>query len=145
MATKARRLCRRPCGGYTVAIRRRRIYVTCGVCGGSGPFDVSAARTLPRLGAIDLDPASHAEANRIVRARRFYSEKQNGLRRPWRGRVFINPPGGLVPAFWCRLMLAWHLREIRSAIWIGYSLEQLQTLQGHELEDLPRVSSPIEF
>jgi hypothetical protein len=104
---------------------------------------VEAAREV--LGAIDLDPASHAEANRIVRARRFYTEKQNGLRRPWSGRGFINPPGGLVPAFWCRLMLAWHLREIRSAIWIGYSLEQLQTLQGHELEDLPRVSSPIEF
>jgi len=98
---------------------------------------VEAAREV--LGEIDLDPASHREANRIVRARRFYTEKGNGLRRPWFGRVFINPPGGHVAPFWYRLMVAIAAREITAAIWIGYSLEQLQTLQGYE------VRSPIQF
>jgi|GraSoiStandDraft_4_1057263.scaffolds.fasta_scaffold19853_12 hypothetical protein len=70
MATKARRLCRRPCGGYTVAIRRRRIYVTCGVCGESGPFNVSAARTLARrveglLGRFET-PAPREERARLA-------------------------------------------------------------------------------
>lgn len=70
MATKTRRLCRRPCGGYTVAIRRRRIYVTCGVCGESGPFSVSAARTLARrveglLGRFET-PAPRAERIRLA-------------------------------------------------------------------------------
>lgn len=91
---------------------------------------VDAARKV--LGAIDLDPASHREANRIVRARRFYDERRNGLRQPWGGRVFLNPPGGLVVEFWLRLIDAWQARQITAAIWIGYSLEQLQTLQGYE-------------
>ncbi len=98
---------------------------------------VEAAREV--LGGIDLDPASHAEANREIRARRYYTAKTNGLRREWAGRVFVNPPGGLVAEFWHRLIDAWEAREIVGAIWIGYSLEQLQTLQGYE------VRSPLAF
>ena len=98
---------------------------------------IEAAREV--MGGIDLDPASHLEANRIVRARRFYDARANGLRRPWAGRVLVNPPGGLVAEFWHRLIDAWEAREISAGIWIGYSLEQLQTLQGYE------VRSPIDF
>jgi hypothetical protein len=98
---------------------------------------VEAAREV--LGGIDLDPASHAEANRIIRARRYYDERANGLRRPWSGRVFLNPPGGLVAEFWHRLIDAWEARQIIGAIWIGFSIEQLQTLQGYE------VRSPLAF
>jgi len=98
---------------------------------------VEAAREV--LGGIDLDPASHAEANRVIRARRFYDERANGLRRPWSGRVFLNPPGGLVAEFWHRLIDAWEARQITAAIWIGFSIEQLQTLQGYE------VRSPLAF
>lgn len=97
-----------------------------------------AARELAG-GAIDLDPASSAEANRIIRARRFYDERANGLRRKWAGFVFVNAPGGLVPEFWHRLIDAWEAGDIRGGIWIGYSIEQLQTLQGYE------IRSPLEF
>ena len=44
------------------------------------------------LGGIDLDPASHAIAQQTVRAKTFFTAADNGLDRPWRGRVWLNPP-----------------------------------------------------
>jgi len=81
------------------------------------------------MGGIDLDPASHEEANRIVKAARYFTAEDGGLAQVWSGRVLLNPPGGLVNPFWLALMLAWRDLNIEQAIWIGYSLEQLQTLQ----------------
>lgn len=51
---------------------------------------VDAARNV--MGRIDTDPASHAVANRVVQATRIYTRDDNGLQRPWNGRVWINPP-----------------------------------------------------
>lgn len=90
------------------------------------PF-VEAAREV--MGGIDLDPASHEEANVRIKAVRFYSAEDNGLNQSWHGRIFLNPPGGLVAAFWLKMLEEWLFGHMRQAIWIGYSLEQLQTLQ----------------
>ena len=46
------------------------------------------------LGAIDLDPSSCEEANKIVAAKKIYTKDDDGLSRDWFGRVFLNPPYG---------------------------------------------------
>lgn len=44
------------------------------------------------LGSIDLDPASCAIANTVVKATRFFDKTTNGLLLPWQGNVWLNPP-----------------------------------------------------
>lgn len=44
------------------------------------------------LGAIDLDPATDLYPQQWIKARFFYVEKDDGLTKPWFGRVFVNPP-----------------------------------------------------
>jgi ParB family chromosome partitioning protein len=82
---------------------------------------IEAARQV--MGGIDLDPASCAEANQIVKATRFYSEQSNGLLQPWHGNIWLNPPYGMHPsgksnmAVWSkRLIDLYHRGDVRQAI-----------------------------
>lgn len=91
-----------------------------------------AARTVLG-GSIDLDPASCTLANATVQARVFYSS--HGAARPWFGSMLINPPGRQVGEFWARLAAeaANVFANFEHAVWIGFSLEQLATLQKYAL------------
>ena len=51
---------------------------------------IEAARQV--LGAIDLDPASSDEAQAVVQAARYFTLADDGLRKRWQGRVWMNPP-----------------------------------------------------
>ena len=67
-------------------------------------YILDAAREV--MGAIDLDPASSAEANRVVRAGCYFDKASDGLTMLWYGRVFLNPPyaRGLVNKFVDKLL-----------------------------------------
>jgi hypothetical protein len=55
---------------------------------------IASVRTV--LGEIDLDPASCAAANKVVKAGKFFTGKDKGEKREWFGRVFVNPPYGVI-------------------------------------------------
>ena len=70
------------------------------------------------LGHIDLDPASSAQANEVVRADRFFTEKQNGLEQDWFGRVWLNPPYAqpFIADFARKLLVELEIGRVESAI-----------------------------
>jgi ParB family chromosome partitioning protein len=57
------------------------------------------------MGGIDLDPASSDRAQELVQAAVYYTKDDDGLTRPWSGRVWMNPPysKGLIWPFCERL------------------------------------------
>ena len=67
------------------------------------PADI-VARVLMCLGKIDVDPCSD-EAD-TVPATIHYHETEDGLTRPWEGRVYMNPPYGDVIAAWVEKLVA---------------------------------------
>lgn len=107
-------------------------------------------------GTIELDPATSYHWNKTIQAKRIFT-RANAERNPasvdwsFASTILLNPPGGLVSAFWAALM-RWRLQRLAiaavpkapkaharfRAVWVGYSLEQLATLQDHEL-------SPLDF
>ena len=44
------------------------------------------------MGSIDLDPASTEIANRVVGAKTFFTEEDDGLKKEWTGNIWLNPP-----------------------------------------------------
>jgi hypothetical protein len=51
---------------------------------------IEAARAV--LGEIDLDPASSDFAQKVIRAKSYFTKAQDGLTKEWFGRVWLNPP-----------------------------------------------------
>jgi phage N-6-adenine-methyltransferase len=54
------------------------------------PKYIEAVREV--LGTIDLDPASHERPQSWIKAARYFTKEDDGLRHLWRGTVFLNPP-----------------------------------------------------
>lgn len=51
---------------------------------------IEAARLL--MGEIDCDPASCDLAQRVVKASRYFTKANDGLKQDWTGNVWLNPP-----------------------------------------------------
>lgn len=63
-------------------------------------------------GSINLDPASSAEANEVVKAERFYSIDEDGLTKPWSGTVWLNPPFNQWQDWTPRILSEWRRGEV---------------------------------
>jgi hypothetical protein len=61
---------------------------------------------LSALGDFDLDPAACVEPRPWPTAKQHYTIHDNGLKKPWHGRVWLNPPygGPSVVGPWMRRM-----------------------------------------
>lgn len=78
---------------------------------------IEAVRSV--MGGIDLDPASNGFAQKTVKAKTFYTEKEDGLEQEWTGRVFLNPPynSGVIDRFVEKLVSTFESHNgIKSAI-----------------------------
>jgi phage N-6-adenine-methyltransferase len=78
------------------------------------PDYIDAARSL--MGRIDLDPASCEAAQAVVQATRFYAKADDGLRQPWHGRVWLNPPYSLADVFVDKLLTEYESGRVEQAV-----------------------------
>jgi ParB family chromosome partitioning protein len=85
------------------------------------PEYIELARTV--LGTIDLDPATHAEAQKIVQATTFFTKEQDGLKQEWHGRVWLNPPyvQPLIEDFVMKLLVERRAGRVAAAIMVTHN------------------------
>lgn len=89
-------------------------------------------------GRIELDPMSEPVFNQVVRADRYFTEEDDALEKCWNATtLFLNPHGGLVVEAWRKLNEE-RRNHFISAIWIGFSMEQLNLLADE-------VDHPMDF
>ena len=74
------------------------------------------------LGDIDLDPASNAVAQQWVGARRYYTLDDDGFKKPWAGRVWLNPPYDDTPRWVARLCAAYDDGDVTAALFTAHLL-----------------------
>jgi DNA N-6-adenine-methyltransferase (Dam) len=97
---------------------------------------LDAAREV--LGPIELDPASCAQANRTVRAARYFTAEEDGLAQEWHGTVYMNPPYGRdCSKFVAKLVASYEQGNVTAAITLlsSYSsdVRWFQPLYSHLL------------
>ncbi len=88
-------------------------------------------------GRIELDPMSEPAFNQIVKAERIFTAEDDCFRQDWRaGTLLINPPGGCIARAWQKLVEEYEDGRTGEAIWIGFSMEQLNLLAGEKIHPM---------
>lgn len=77
---------------------------------------IEAARAV--LGEIDLDPATSDYGQSHIKAKRYFTIKEDGLNQSWPGRVWLNPPysQSLIQQFIEKLIEEYRARRTTEAI-----------------------------
>ena len=77
---------------------------------------IAAAKEV--MGNIDLDPASSKDANKIVGASTIFTSEDNGLKKDWSGKLWLNPPyaSDLVGKFIEKLSVSVESGEVKEAL-----------------------------
>jgi hypothetical protein len=109
------------------------------------------------LGTIHLDPCGSAESNQVVRANQYISSESIDTCWGYPGSVYCNPPSGKYngyevrgvrkmnpeyrglsnpQAFFKKLNQMYDNGHLTTYIFLGYSIEQMQTLQSKQ--SIPR-------
>ena len=71
------------------------------------------------MGGIDLDPASNPTAQQWIQATAYYTEHDDGLKQPWFGKVWCNPPyGKFTRLFMERALYFYNLGEVQECIFL---------------------------
>ena len=94
------------------------------------------------MGGIDLDPASSERANQTVRAKKYFTEKEDGLKQQWNGRIWMNPPysTGLIDKFVDKLVQSYKEKAVYEAIVLVNNATETNWFQ-----DLASVANTIVF
>ncbi len=93
------------------------------------PKIIEAARNI--MGSIDCDPASSERANKAVKAKIFFTAKEDGLKQKWKGNVWLNPPYAqpLISHFCDTLLNKWKSNEIKQACLLVNNATETSYLQ----------------
>jgi hypothetical protein len=100
-------------------------------------FLAIAARSV--MGGIDLDPMSNAIANETIRAHRFFTKVDDGLSKPWLGRVWLNPPFSLADRAVPKLVESYESGDIFEAVLLlksAVETKRYQTLYPYPFVEL---------
>lgn len=85
------------------------------------------------MGGIDLDPASSdaQQAQALVKAKQYFTIANNGLERPWHGRVWLNPPyaRGWIDLFVEKMVTSYRSGEMSAGIMLTNSATETRWWQ----------------
>lgn len=68
------------------------------------------------MGGIDLDPASNELAQTWIQATNYYTIHDDGLNKPWRGRMWLNPPYSQTKPWVIKLIASYDAGDVPEAI-----------------------------
>jgi hypothetical protein len=71
------------------------------------------------MGSIDLDPASNELAQSWIKATKYFTKDDDGLRQEWAENVYCNPPYGRSVEDWLEVGLDWYEDgNVKSAVFL---------------------------